>query len=63
MSKSKEFETRTINKSSASRENRIVIAINGPVGYNEACFIQRYFKAKDPNISATIFCERLVTTK
>ena len=52
-----------INKSSANRQNNTVIAVNGPLGYNEASFIKRYFKEKHPNVNVTIFCERLMNTK
>lgn len=63
MTKSREFQVVNINKSSANRQNNTVIAVNGPLGYNEACFIKRYFKEKHPNVNVTIFCERLMNTK
>jgi len=38
------FEEIWINKSSANRENKYVIAFNGPLGYNELAFIKRLVK-------------------
>lgn len=52
-----------MNRSSANRETRRLIAVDGPLGYNEACFIQRYFKEKDPNVSVTVVCSQLMNTK
>lgn len=63
MKKSKEFQTRIVNQSSANRETRRVIAVDGPLGYNEACFIQRYFKEKEPNASLSVVCSQLMNTK
>lgn len=40
------FEEIWINKSSANRENKYVIAFNGPLGYNELAFIKRLIKQK-----------------
>ena len=41
------FEEISINKSSANRENKYVIAFNGPLGYNELAFIKRLLKQKN----------------
>lgn len=38
------FEEIWINKSSANRENKYVIAFNGSLGYNELAFIKRLVK-------------------
>ncbi len=38
------FEEIWINKSSANRENKHIIAFNGPLGYNELAFIRRLIK-------------------
>ena len=51
-----------VNQSVVKRENRLVVAVRGALGYNEVCQLKREMKGKT-NMEVTIFCGHLVTTK